>query len=53
MLPIVQARDHLVFALTPYQKVHKNIASAESASEEKLAILYQKIRSPLEMRLNP
>ena len=38
VLPIVQAHEHLVFARIPYQKAHKNNASAEGANEEKLAI---------------
>ena len=38
VLPIVQVHEHLVYARIPCQKVYRNIASAEGASEEKLAI---------------
>ena len=38
VLLIVQAQENLKFARIKYQKFHKNISSAEGASEEKLAI---------------
>ena len=38
VLQVVQAHELVFFARIPYQKVHRNIASAEGASEEMMAI---------------
>ena len=54
MLPDVQAHEYLVLVrIFPYQRAHKNIASAEGASEERFGNIWGPYYKPRKSLKNP